>query len=143
MVDIERKFIMAESLTLSAYYTKENLEQAVSWLNARFEEGYTVDTATSLRDGVLFVLKESEDCREQAKFFRFGQESEMSEWVRDFYNFDYSEGTEGYLVRAWTFDDEDNFESLDFPFLVTEMMESLWWLWLIGAVVFGILWWLK
>jgi hypothetical protein len=124
----------------SRFFDKEDIRAKEDWLNEHFAKGYVVVELQEIEAGYFAHLAHAPDARllQRARFFHRGTEETMDDWitqkVRDGWNHNVHATRDGYWVIIHK-EDEETLPPLR-QLLLIQLIE-LWWLWLIGTVVFG------
>ncbi|MFC7441217.1 hypothetical protein [Laceyella putida] len=138
---------MAEKVHFrSHFFTKEEIREKEDWLNEHFNRGYVISTLSELESGyfVQLVYDPDHHMHTRIRFFHHGMEETMDQWVtskhEDAWSHDVHPVTGGYWVVIY----RENAEKLPpvSQLLLIQFVE-LWWLWLLGTLLFAFLYFTK
>jgi hypothetical protein len=127
----------------SRFFTKEQTREKEDWLNEHFTQGYMIVELEETESGYFVQLIYDPYARmhTRIRYFPQGQEKLLDDWIterfRDGWQLDVNASQKGYWAILYR-EDEEKLPPL--PILLLNQLVDLWWLWFIGTVVFGILW---
>ncbi|SEM69070.1 hypothetical protein [Lihuaxuella thermophila] len=127
----------------SKFFAKDEVREKEDWLNEHFAKGYVIVELEEIESGyfVHLAFDPKAGISSRARFFARGMEEQMDQWITgrfaDGWNHDVHATADGYWVIVYK-EDEEQLPPL--PYLILNQFIELWWLWLIGTIVFGFLW---
>lgn len=126
----------------SKFFAKEEFRQKEDWMNEHFVKGYVVAELEEIESGyfVQLVHDPHAGMLTRIRFFQQGAEEHMDHWIEskfaDGWNFDVHATQLGYWVIIYRQVQRQEPPAWQ---LILNQFIGLWWLWLIGTLVFGFL----
>jgi hypothetical protein len=134
---------MSENIRFrSRFFAKDEIREKEDWMNEHFNKGYVVAHLEEIDSGYFVHLVHDPQFRmiTRVRFFHRGMEEDMDRWVEqkvaDGWGHEAHAVTEGYWVIIYREDEE---AMPPVSRLILFQLVELWWLWFIGTVVFGFL----
>lgn len=130
----------------SRFFTKEEVIERQEWLNEHFAKGYSIVEMEEIDTGYFtqLVYDPQTSVQLRNRFFGRGAEEEMDDWLTNRFANGWKHHIhpteDGYDVIVYR-PKEESLPST--PVLILHQFVSLWWLWLLGTIIFGILWYTK
>ncbi|MBA4492797.1 hypothetical protein ACFO25_09095 [Paenactinomyces guangxiensis] len=127
----------------SQFFAKDAVREKEDWLNEHFAKGYVIVELKEIESGYFahLVSDPRTGVFTRIRFFARGLEKQMDDWITSKFingwSHDVHPSTDGYWVIIYR-EDEEKLPPL--RFLILNQFIELWWLWLIGTIVFGLLW---
>lgn len=119
------------------------------WMEMQKEKGLRNTWVEEIPNGLFVSMNNHDDegFSEKHRYFTYDRLHELDRWVEeagsDFEEPTYYSDQKGVLVELSKWEEDEEVDVTGMIWGVESVMSSLWWLWLVGLVVFLVLWLVK